>query len=136
MNSIIPRIKFPIALSIMAFILLNSWEVFAGEVSPLGFIGIISKSERYKKGSQYTFANISSDKPIVTYPSGFGNEAIKVYEDDELVVLFYIASVTGSTETYYLNKKNKRFTLIEVGAFEATVEGKDYIPKVTYGALK
>lgn len=120
----------------MALILLNSYAISAEELNSLGFIGVISKSERYKEGMQYTFANISSGKPMITYPSGFGNEALKVYEDNELVVLFYIAAVTGSTETYYLNKRTKRFTLIEVGAFEATAEGKDYIPKVTYGALK
>jgi len=73
---------------------------------------------------------------MVTYPSGFGNETMKVYEDDDLIVLFYIASATGSTETYYINKKSKRFTLIEVGAFEASVEEKDCIPMVSYGYLK
>ena len=60
----------------------------------------------------------------------------KVFEDDETIVLIFVAHLTGSTETFYLNKKRNRFTLIEVGALEATATGADFRPKVTYGTLK
>lgn len=124
-----------ILLFLLAFTF-DTVPIFAQISSSLGFVGIVSKSDERKTGSQYTFANIGTSRPFVTYPSGFGNETVKVYEDDELIVLFYLATATGSTETYYLNKKTKRFTIIEVSTLGATVEGKDFTPKVTYGTLK
>lgn len=128
-----PRVT--IMLLLLIAIIFGTIPIFAQTSSPLGFVGIVSKSDRHKAGSQFTFANVSSYHPFVTYPSGFGNVTDKKYEDDELIVFIFVA-VTGSTEIYYLNKKTKRFTIIEVGALEATAEGKDIIPKVTYGSLK
>jgi hypothetical protein len=122
-------------LLLLVFIF-ESISIFAQESNPLGFVGIVSQSDNRKTGSQFTFANIGSSHPFVTYPSGFGNETSKLYEDDEFVSFIFVSPVTGSTEIYYLNKKKKRFTVIEVGALESTVEGKDFIPKVTYGTLK
>jgi hypothetical protein len=101
-----------------------------------GFIGLVTKSDKDKSGSQYTFANLRTSCPFVTYPSGNGAETNKVYEDKEIIVLIFVAVLTGSTETFYLNKKTKRFTLIEVGALEATVTGSDFRSNVTYGSLK
>ena len=101
-----------------------------------GFIGLVTTSDKGKPGSQYTFANLRTSRPFVTYPSGNGAETNKVYEDKEIIVLIFVAVLTGSTETFYLNKKTKRFTLIEVGVLEATVTGSDFRPNVTYGSLK
>jgi len=125
-----------ITLLILIPLVVDTVSIFAESTSPLGFVGIVSKSDHRKAGSQFTFANVGSHRPFVTYPSGFGNETIKLYEDDDLTVFLYVASTTGSTETYYLNKKTKRFTIIEVGAWEAVAEGKDFVPRVTYGNLK
>lgn len=103
----------------------------------MDFIGTITKSDDQNKiGVQITFANLRTPLPFITFPSGNGAESIKVFEDDEIVVLLFVASMSGSTETYYLNKKKLRFTRIEVGAFEATVSDKDFIPKVSHGTLK
>jgi len=129
-----PRVPIMLLLSIA--IILDTLPICAQTSSPLGFDGIVSKSDRHKVGSKFTFANVSSYHPFVTYPSGFGNEIDKKYEDDELIVFIFVA-VTGSTEIYYLNKKTKRFTIIEVGVHtEETVAGRDITPKVTYGNLK
>ncbi len=88
-----------------------------------GYIGVISKSDKRKPGQQFTFANLRAPRPFVTFPSGNGAETTKVFEDDETIVLIFVAHLTGSTETFYLNKKQNRFILIEVGALEATVTG-------------
>lgn len=101
-----------------------------------GYIGVISKADTRKSGQQFTFANLHSQQPFVTFPSGNGEQTAKVFEDDEIVVLIYVAYLTGSTETFYLNKKRNRFTLIEVGALEATATGTDFRPNITYGTLK
>lgn len=101
-----------------------------------GYKGIVLKSDGRKVGEQFTFANLLSPNPFVTYPSGSGAQAVKVFENDELIVLIFVANLTGSTETFYLSKTSGRFTLIEVGALEATVTGSEIRPKVTYGKLK
>lgn len=101
-----------------------------------GYIGVATKSDSRKAGQQFTFANLQTQKPFVTFPSGFGQQSLKVFEDDETIVLIYVAHLTGSTETFYLNKKRNRFTLIEVSTLEATVSGADFRPSVTTGTLK
>lgn len=112
-------------------------NVACAQTSPRdGYIGVVSKADERKPGQQFTFANLRAQRPFVTFPSGNGYEASKVFEDDATIVLISVARLTGSTETFYLNKKQSRFTLIEVGALEATVTGADFRPVITYGALK
>lgn len=101
-----------------------------------GYIGVVSKSDKRKSGQQFTFANLRSQQPFVTFPSGHGDVTTKVFEDNETIVLIFVARSTGSTETFYLNKSKNRFTLIEVGAFEASVTGADFRPEITHGTLK
>ena len=101
-----------------------------------GYIGVVSKADKRKPSQQFTFANLQAQRPFVTFPSGNGVETTKVFEDDETIVLIFVAHLTGSTETFYLNKKRNRFTLIEVGALEATATGADFRPGITYGTLK
>lgn len=102
-----------------------------------GFVGVITKSDNKKMvGAHITFANMRTPHPFITFPSGNGAEADKVYEDDEIVVLLFVAKATGSTETFHINKKSKRFTRVEVGALEATVTGSDFQPHVSFGKLK
>ena len=101
-----------------------------------GYVGVVSKADQRKPGQQFTFANLRTERPFVTFPSGNGVETTKVFEDDETIVLFFVAHLTGSTETFYLNKKRNRFTLIEIGALEATATNADFRPDTTQGALK
>ena len=112
-------------------------EVAYAQASPRdGYIGVVSKTDKRKPGQQFTFANLRAQHPFVTFPSGNGEETTKVFEDDKTIVLIFVAHLTGSTETFYLNKKQSRFTLIEVGALEATVTGAAFRPDITYGTLK
>ena len=101
-----------------------------------GYTGTITKSDDRKVGAQFTFANLRSSKPFVTFPGGNGNEVSKVFENGELIVLVFVASLTGSTESFYLSKSRGQFTLVEVGALEATVRGTEFRPTVTYGNLQ
>ena len=101
-----------------------------------GFVGMMTKSEKNKLGTQIVFANLRSPRPFVTWPGGHGAETKKVFEDDELIILFFVANITGSTETFYLNKKTKHFTIVEVGALEATVMNTEFKPAITFGTLK
>lgn len=101
-----------------------------------GYVGVVSKADKRKPGQQFTFASLRSQRPFVTFPSGNREETTKVFEDDETIVLIFVAHLTGSTEAFYLSKKRNRFTLIEVSALEATATGTDFRPDITYGALK
>ena len=101
-----------------------------------GFIGIVSKSDSQKRGTRIAFANLTMPKPFVTWPSGHGVETTKVFEDEELVVLLLV-SITGSTETFYINKKTRQFTVIEaISATQLTETGDKALLKVTHGSLK
>ena len=107
--------KFVIPLVIFLFASLGTGIAYAEDSARDGYIGAVSKADKRKSGQQFTFANLRSQRPFVTFPSGNGEETTKVFEDDETIVLIFVAHLTGSTETFYLNKKRNRFTLIEVG---------------------
>ncbi|HBR51382.1 MAG TPA: hypothetical protein DEA71_15015 [Nitrospira sp.] len=128
--------QFVISLVFFLFAFLAGGVTHSQTPARDGYIGIVSKADGRKSGEQFTFANLRSQRPFITFPSGNGEETTKVFEDDETIVLIFVAHLTGSTETFYLNKKRNRFTLIEVGALEATATGADFRPKVTYGTLK
>ena len=128
--------KFILALLFFVFSSIGA-EVASAQASLRdGYIGVVSKSDKRKPGQRFTFANLRTQRPFVTFPSGNGEETTKVFEDEETIVLIFVAHLTGSTETFYLNKKRNRFTLIEVGALEATATGTDFRPDTTHGTLK
>lgn len=125
----------------IAVLVVLGLAVLAGPALPQtaprdGYVGVVTKSDGRKAGQQFMFANLQSPRPFVTYPSGTGAETTKVFEDSELIVLIFVAELTGSTETFYLSKTRARFTLIEVGALEATVTGSEFRPKVSYGTIR
>ena len=110
---------------------------FSQTVGQDGYIGVITNLDNKEIiGAHISFANIRTSHPFITFPSGSYGKTDKVYEDDEIVVLLLVAKLTGSTETFYINKKSKRFTRVEVGVLEAVVTGKDFQPIVSYGTLK
>ena len=128
--------KLILTLLFFVFAIIDA-EVACAQALPRdGYIGVISKADNRKTGQQFTFANLRTQRPFVTFPSGNGEKTTKVFEDDETIVLIFVADLTGSTETFYLNKKRNRFTLIEVGALEATATGADFRPDATQGTLK
>ena len=101
-----------------------------------GYVGSITKADKRKAGQQFTFANLQSSRPFVTFPNGNGQETNKTYEDNETIVLIFVSDFTGSSEMFYLSKKHNRFTLIEVSALEAIVMGTIFRPDTSYGTLK
>jgi hypothetical protein len=131
-----PATLYRIAVLILVALGFFAQPVHAEPPTRDGYVGVVSKSDSRKVGQQFTFANLRTPRPFVTYPSGSGAETTKVFEDSELIVLIFVANLTGSTETIYLSTKKGQFTLIEVGALEATVTGSDFRPMVTYGTLR
>ena len=125
-------------LRIALFALFALWATpsLPQSLGPNGFLGTVKKSESQTPGAQFAFANLRMPNPFVTWPSGHGVDTQKVFEDDELIVLLLV-SVTGSTETFYLNKKIKQFTVVEaISATQLTESGSKALLKVTHGSLK
>jgi hypothetical protein len=125
-----------ITFLLFSFVSMITNPVLAQTLMRDGYTGIISKSDKRKPNQQFKFANLRTQRPFVTFPGGNGDETTKVFEDDETIVLIFVGHLTGSMETFYLNKKRNRFTLIEVGALEATATGGDFRPDITHGTLK
>ena len=119
---------------ICAFCSILQSHVYATPVD--NYIGVVLAADKRRVGQEFVFSNLRSTRPNVAFPGGRPEETNKVFEDEQTIVLIYVASLTGSTETFYLNKKRRRFTLIEVGALEATVTDKDYRPVITQGNLR
>ncbi len=71
---------------------------------------------------------------VVVWPSGSAEPTIRTFQDSEFVVLVFVAKLTGGTETFYLNTKTMRFTLVEATLPAATETG--FKPKVTQGILR
>lgn len=125
------------SIAAAAFLIVSSaLAACAFAQGPDGYVGVVTKSDTRERGQQFVFSNIRRHRPFVTFPGGNGEETTKAFESDKLVVLIFVAQFTGSTETFYLNKEKRQFTLIEVGALEALATDAEIRPVVTYGVLR
>jgi hypothetical protein len=128
--------KIALRAALLAWFLLWTVPSHSQSPGPNGFLGTVTRSDTQKPGAQFAFANLRMPHPFVTWPSGHGVETRKVFEDDELIVLLLV-SVTGSTETFYLNKRIKRFAVVEaISATQLTESGEKTLLKVTHGSLR
>jgi hypothetical protein len=101
---------------------------------PDGYLAIVERSSRMKPGEQITLANVHAGQPIVVWPGGNAEPTVRAFQDEEFVVLVFVAKLTGGTETFYLNTKTKRFTLVEANLPAAIELG--FKPGVTQGVLR
>jgi hypothetical protein len=104
--------------------------------TPDGYAGVVTRSDTHGTGQKFEFSNLDERRPFVKFPGGNVSEMTKAFESTDLIVLMLVAKATGSTETFYLDKQQKRFTLIEVGALEAVLTGSEIRPRVTHGTLR
>jgi len=99
-----------VALAISATVPLR-----AAENSLIGVFSEVPSSSKFK-GAQVTFTGLNSSRVTVVWPDGHDEELTKIFENEYLIVLQFIA-VIGSTDTIYVEKQNKRFLVMSVGAF-------------------
>jgi hypothetical protein len=100
-------------------------------------IGTVTDSpDKAKLNQQVTFAGLSTSHPVVIYPSGYDYKMTTVFENEDLIVLQFIADITGSTDTIYIEKKAHRFLIVTVGALEGVVENKPLPVKTHRGVIK
>jgi len=106
-------------------------------VGRVGFVGTVTTADDpADRGIQIVFSNLNSPTPTVAFPSGYSDTFTKVYEDEDLIVLFFVAYLSGSTTTFYLNRKSLRFSRVDVGVLEALALRGDPRPTAQYGTLK
>lgn len=67
------------------------------------------------KNAQLTVTGLKTSDPVVVWPDGIDSKMKKIFENPNLIVLQYVAGL-GSTETIYLEMKNKKFLVVSVGA--------------------
>lgn len=115
---------------------LGSLAVSAPAQTPDGYIGVVTRSDTHDAGQKFEFSNLDARRPFVTFPGGNVSEMTKAFESADLIVLILVAKATGSTETFYLDKQQKKFALIEVGALEAVMTRSEIRPRVTHGTLR
>ena len=101
---------------------------------PDGYTAVVESSSRMKTGEEIVLANVHAGQPLVVWPSGSGEPTTRTFQDSDFVVLVFVAKLTGGTETFYLNTKTMRFTLVEATLPAATEAG--FGPGVTQGTLR
>ncbi len=87
--------------------------------SLIGVLTDVPASSKWH-GSQVTFTGLASAKPSVVWPDGYDTRLTPIFENDSLLVLQFVG-LAGSTDTAYVERKNKRFTVVSVGALAIPV---------------
>ena len=122
---------------LFASTLLDSTSVRAADElnSLIGVFTEVPASSKWK-GAQVTFTGLASAQPSVVWPDGYDNRLTPIFENDSLLVLQFVGTA-GSTDTAYIEKKNKRFTVVSVGAMAIPVGGPNTASVSVYrGAIK
>ena len=100
-------------------------------------IGTVTDSpDKDKLSKQVTFVDLRTDHPVVVYPSGYDYKMKRVFENEDLLVLQFVADITGSTDTIYIEKNARRFLIVTVSALEGVVESKALPVKTHRGIIK
>lgn len=104
---------------------------------PNSLIGVIVEAPVSSKwaGSQVTFTALASTQPSVVWPDGYDERLSKVFENENLLVLQFVGAV-GSTDTVYIERKNKRFLIVSVGAMSIVANNNSTTVSLYRGNIK
>jgi hypothetical protein len=80
------------------------------------------------------FTGLASSGPSVVWPDGYDKGLTRIFESESLLVLQSVGSA-GSTDTAYLEKRNKRFTIVSVGAMAVPI-GKSASVSIYRGTIR
>jgi hypothetical protein len=83
------------------------------------------------KGSQFTVTGLSGPEATAVWPDGHDERLKKIFENENLIVL-QMVSAWGSTDTVYLELKNKKFLVVSVGALTVVAP----INKISFGTYR
>jgi len=83
---------------------------------------IINSSSDDDINRSLTFTGLNSESPEVIFSdTGTTSPLIIIYDADDLIVLQLVASMSGSTDTFHINKTSGVFARTSGGSFMDTV---------------
>src|SRR5436190_10916808 len=87
-------------------------------------IGVFTEASGSSKftGAQVTITGLSTPEPPIVWPDGFDTKMKKIFENPNLIVLQSVGAA-GSTDTLYIETKNKKFLVVSVGAMAIVING-------------
>jgi hypothetical protein len=117
-------------------LLMGAVHLYAAD-GPNSLIGVVTEAATSPKlvGAQITFTGLTGSQTTMVWPDGVDSKLTKIFDNGNLVIVQMVGGV-GSTETAYLDKKNKRFTVVSVGAFHIPVDKESVTVGVYRGTLK
>ena len=81
-------------------------------------MGTILKSSDVKEvGKKVTFVGLHSSTPKVVFETGMTSPLQKIHEDNDSLTLLLVASLSGSTDAFVINKKTGKFARASAGSF-------------------
>jgi hypothetical protein len=102
-------------------------KVYA-EPTPNSVIGIFtdtpSESINIKAGTQLTITGLNTNEATVVFPDSFEEKMKKLFEDSNLVVIQMVSPLSGSVDTIFIDKHNKRFLLVASSSVLVPTGGK------------
>ena len=101
--------------------------------SLIGVLTDVPASSKWQ-GAEVTFTGLASGQPSVVWPDGYDTRLTAIFENDSLLVLQFVG-LAGSTDTAYIETKNKKFTVVSVGALSIPV-GSGASIRIYRGTIK
>ena len=100
-------------------------------------IGVFTEAPENQKivGSQLTITGLATPEATMVWPDGYDTKLRKIFENTTLLVLQSV-SAAGSTDTVYVETKNKRFLVVSVGAMAIVVKGRSTTVSQYRGYIK
>ena len=86
-------------------------------------------------GAQLTITGLSTVEPTVVWLDGYDKKMKKIFENPNLIVLQFVSAI-GSTDTLYIETKNKKFLFVSVGAMAIVVNGNSVTLSQYRGYIK
>ena len=74
-------------------------------------------------GSQLTITGLTTPETTMVWPDGYDTKLRKIFENPNLIILQSVSTV-GSTDTVYIETKNKKFLVVSVGTIAIVSKGK------------
>lgn len=104
---------------------------------PNSLLGVVTEApaDSSFKNETVTFTGLTSNQATVVWPDGGDSKMTRIFDNGSLVVL-QMVSTAGSTDTVYLDKLNKRFTVVSVGALRLPVDKASVGVSLYRGFLK
>ena len=100
-------------------------------------IGVFTEAPGSSKvmGTQLLITGLSTSEPTMVWSDGYDTKMKKIFENPNLIVLQSVGAV-GSTDTLYIETKNRKFLVVSVGAMAIVTNGNSVTLSQYRGYIK